>query len=409
MTVRRPAFSYRLLSLALFFLWILHATWLALKYRQPDYLRQRAGFHPPCHHNPSIWVHAASVGEVEMIKSLLESLNQEYSILVTTFTITGFQHAQRILPENVSVRALPIDLLPISYLFIRRHHFKLALIAETELWPETLYQTARRQIPLLQINARLSQKTLNTANWSQQILRTTLGYFDRYLTRNAEDQANLLSMGAEADKISIVGNLKYAHSDPVTGYVRPVERPYILFASTHDPEEKMFAEICKALQLRQLVVIAPRHPQRAGEILKSLQQLDLRISQRSTNQAVTDKTQIYLADTLGELKTFMAFAELVIMGGSFNDTGGHNVLEPARLGKAIITGPSDQNIFQDIAMLAQHQAIIQVQDTQQLKQIIHSLITHPASRDELSNNARQVMQTQNHILQNYLKRIQYYL
>ncbi len=409
MSASKPAFSYRLFSFAFFMVWAFHALWQALKNKQLSFLWQRLGFYPDTESKQCIWIHAASVGEIELIKPLVEWLHQDHNIVVTTFTVTGYQHALRRLPDTILVTAIPIDFAPLSRHFFQRFNFKLALIAETELWPETLYQATRQGIPLIQINARLSDKSLQSSEWIKTILKTTLGYFDHYLTRTEQDVNKLIMMGADRSKITVAGNLKYAYTTSKTKYDRLIQRPYILFASTHQPEEQLFAQLIKPLALKQLIVIAPRHPQRAREILNSLKSLGLNIKQRSLKENVTADTQIYLADTLGELQGFMKFAELVIMGGSFNSTGGHNVLEPARLGKAVITGPSDGNIKQDITLLSQHNAIIQVSGRDQLSEQIVLLLNSPESLEELSNNARKIMHSQSHILENYLKFINSYL
>ncbi len=405
----KPALSYRLLSFALFIVWVLHAFWLALKNNQLNFFWQRLGFYPAGECKQSIWIHAASVGEIELIKPLVEHLYKDHCILVTTFTVTGYQHALRCLPATVQVRALPIDVLPLSHSFFKHFNFKLALIAETELWPETLYQTKKKGVTLIQINARLSEKSLNTSKWTKVLLTNTLAYFDKHLTRTEQDVDNLIEMGADRNKITVAGNLKYAQAGSLVKHERHIQQPYILFASTHHPEEKLFAQLIKSLAVKQLVVIAPRHPQRAKEILIELHALGLDVKQRSLDQAITAATQIYLADTLGELQAFMAYAELIIMGGSFDSTGGHNVLEPARLGKAVITGPSDANIQTDIALLEQHEAIIQVSGMEQLAEKITLLLNSPNTLIELSDNAKKVMQSQSHILENYLSIIDSHL
>ena len=405
----KPVLSYRLLSFALFIVWILHALWLALKNNQLNFFWQRLGFYPADECKQSIWIHAASVGEVELIKPLVEHLHKDHCILVTTFTVTGYQHALRCLPPTVLVRALPIDVLPLSHSFFKHFNFKLALIAETELWPETLFQAKQKGVTLIQINARLSEKSLNTSKWTKNLLKSTLAYFDQYLTRTDQDVSNLITMGADSTKITVAGNLKYAHAASTADHKRLIQQPYILFASTHHPEEKLFAQLTKSLALKQLVVIAPRHPQRAGEILIELHELGLDVKQRSLSEVISPTTQIYLADTLGELQAFMTYAELVIMGGSFDSTGGHNVLEPARLGKAVITGPSDMNIQQDIALLTKHEAIMQVSGMEQLAEKITLLLNNSDTLIELSNNAKKVMQSHSHILENYLGIIENHL
>jgi len=405
----KPLLSYRLISYGLFFVWIVHAGWQAIKNRQLCYLWQRLGLYHPAQTAPCIWLHAASVGEVELLKPLVEHLQNDHPLLVTTFTASGFQHAGRVLSKKVRIAVLPIDLLPISRRFMRHSRIKLALIAETELWPETLYQASRQGIPLIQINARLSNKSLNTSGWTNRLLKQTLSYFDEYLTRTEQDVMKLICMGAERQKIVTAGNLKYANLPSNRPYQRLIPRPYILFASTHDPEEMQFASLIKQSAFAQLAVIAPRHPLRSEQILKSLKPLGLKIQQRSRSESIHPETQIYLADTLGELKAFMAHASLVIMGGSFIEVGGHNVLEPASLGKAVITGPSDDNIEQDVALLLEQNAIIQVSGMEELAQKIEFLLHNPAAGERLSENALRVMDAQSHVLQNYLRVIKAYL
>lgn len=408
MTASRPLLRYRFLSILLFFFWVFHALWHAIINRQPSYVWQRFGLHNKSKPQ-AIWMHASSVGEVELLKPLLEYYQSNQTIVLTTFTATGYQHALRILPQTIQTRILPIDFYPISRLFFDRYSFKLGIIAETELWPETIYQARQSHIPLLQINARLSEKSLQTPRWIRPVLEHTLRYFERHLTRSEQDKSLFISMGVEPSHIKVAGNLKYARPDELRPLENLIGRPYILFASTHNPEEKLFAELMQLLDRSELTVIAPRHPARAREILKSLKTLTLNIKQRSLSESITDDTQLYLADTLGELKALMAHATLVVMGGSFAPIGGHNILEPARLGKAIITGPSDDNIKQDISFLRLHEAIIQVDDIDKLGNEITRLLDQPEQLDRLAKQSAQVVHQQNHVLDNYLKIIGSYL
>ena len=416
--IKPPSFRYRLLSGGLFFIWLFHALLQAFKQKQIHYLWQRLGFSTTVS-SEAIWIHAASVGEVELVKPLLLALSETHRIVLTTFTSTGFQHALQIMPADISVQVLPIDVLPISRAFFRRHRFQLGLIAETELWPETLYQAKQNHFPLIQINARLSEKSLQNPEWIKKILCDTLEYFDAHLTRTESDIEALRSMQIPADKIQVCGNLKFAITEantPLT-FDRLIDRPYLLFASTRETEELLFAPLIQTLQQNaeitdpsiQLVVIAPRHPKRAKEIITALKPFNFNLKQRSKGDSITPETQIYLADTLGELKPIMTHARLVVMGGSFKNIGGHNILEPAQLGKAIITGPSDQNIRQDISLLKQQDAIIQVQDTDELKEQLIQLLTQPQRVDELSKNALKVTQQQTSVLNHYLLSIKQWL
>lgn len=408
MKVAAPSAGYRILSFLLFPMWVLHALWLSIKNHQLEYLLQRLGIIRG-NGTYDIWIHASSVGEVELIRPLVMDLHKTHSIVVTTFTPTGFNHASKIMLEMASVQVLPIDFHPLSRRFIRRSGVKLALIAETELWPETLFQAKKHGTKLLSINSRLSNKSLNTASWIKRILVQTLGLFDRFITRSDADSDRLQKMQVPEAGISICGNLKLACLQDKAEYTNLIGRPYILFASTHAPEEAEFAQMFRELESDYICVIAPRHPQRAKEIMRTLNTLTPHVGQRSKQHPIQPHTEIYLADTLGELKALIQHAELVVMGGSFHQVGGHNVLEAASLGKAVITGPSDSNIQKDIEMLAQHQAIIQVDHLQGLKQCLQQLITDDEKLASLSHNAAAIMQQQEHILQCYLKEIKRYL
>jgi 3-deoxy-D-manno-octulosonic-acid transferase len=408
MTPQPPPLHYRLLSLLLLPFWLIHALFHGSSNRENSYLRQRVGLHKGAE-PAAIWVHAASVGEVALIEPLVIVLAESVPVTVTTFTASGYQHARRVLPGAVLVQILPIDNWFLARRFFRKHHFRLALIAETELWPEFLYRTRLEGIPLIQINARISDKTLRSARWVQPILRRSLQYFDRFLTRNPDDGERLQMLGVDPARIRLCGNLKSAARLEHHDYPRLIEVPYLLFASTHAPEELALVEVMRRLDFPLLIVIAPRHPKRADDIVRDLASAGLKLARRSKNDALTAETRIYLADTLGELRAFMQHAEIVIMGGSFTQVGGHNVLEPTSLGKATITGPSDSNISTDLDELLQHEAIIQVQNYSDLQTALVDLLQHPEAREQLGRNATAANESRADVLNTYLHQIDDYL
>ena len=409
MEIPAPHLRYRLLSLLLFPLWVLHAAWLALRHREADYFWQRLGWHSPFQGGrPSgcIWVHAASVGEVKLILPLVERLRGDHPILVTTFTATGYRQALQSLPQSVLVRVLPIDFLPLSRLFFRRHRCRLGLIAETELWPETLYQARQAGTRLLQINARLSDKSLRISPRWKPVLSRSLGYFDRHLARSEDDRLRLLALGATAERIDHSGNLKYAGQAQEAPQKPPFDRPYLLFASTHDPEEIDFARVMAGLDWPRLSVIAPRHPERGRDIRRRLEAEGWSVAQRSRNESVTADTQIYLADTLGEMPMWMAHAEIVVMGGSFADIGGHNLLEPARFARPLITGPSDHNIREEIQRLESAGGLEQVKDIDELANRLKLWLQQPEQARAAGEQARKALAGGEAILNEYVEIIE---
>ena len=384
--IKSPGLVYRLLSFLLLPFWFAHGIRHGSKYSQPDYWRYRQGISVG-RARGCIWVHASSVGEVQAVTPLVEALlDRGEEILFTSFTASGFATIERNFSDRVGRGIAPVDYSPYCRRFFRNHDFKLGLIMETELWPELLYQARLQGVPLLLINARLSPKTTGAGKFLRRLAAITLGYFERILTRNDNDRELLLRLGATEDRIQIVGNLK---TPGVDARVRPrlVEREYVLLASSHPGEESLFIKNRPEELASCLLVIAPRHPRRSDKIQQELAQLGVDFAVRSQSQSVSDSTQVYLADTLGEMKSLMAHARLVVMGGSFNQVGGHNLLEPASLGCAIITGPSDNNIRGDIKML--DDGVIQVGDMPQCWRRIGELLADEDRAGKLGTAARE--------------------
>jgi 3-deoxy-D-manno-octulosonic-acid transferase len=409
MTLSPPELFYRLLSFSLLPLWLLHAFWHGYRQNLSGYLRLRLGADKDRSNKPLVWVHAASVGEVEAVTPLVRALcDQGEAVLFTSFTATGFRTIQRNLLDRVEHSIIPIDIGWICARFIRQHNIKLCLLMETELWPELLYQAAHEGIPIIQLNARLSRKSLNAPRLIRNLLRRTMSYISLHLTRNDNDRDNLMQLGALQQNIKIVGNLKSAIELSIN-YPKLVERDYLLFASSHGNEEDLWLSHRPASVGKLLLVIAPRHPKRSKEIQQQLSQLGLEHATRSLSQSITAQTEVYLADTLGELKALMAHAQIVVMGGSFDQTGGHNLIEPAALGCAVITGPSDSNIREDIELLGDGKGIIQVPNITACWQKIEHLLANPDQARELGIQAQQAVRQRTHILNDYLAEINPYL
>ncbi|MDH5353347.1 MAG: glycosyltransferase, partial [Gammaproteobacteria bacterium] len=327
-------------------------------------------------------------------------------ILFTSFTATGYQAIKSNFSSAVEPGIIPVDFFVFCRRFVNQHRIKLCLLMETELWPELLYQTAKNGVPIVQVNARLSDKSVQAPIYVRYLLRRCLANIGLFLTRNEQDRDNLIGLGADSEQIKIIGNLK-SHSGNTENLPGLVERDYLLLASSHEDEELQFIKQRPTDRQDKLIVIAPRHPTRSRSIQKQLTDLDINFAVRSDEQVITDRTEVYLADTLGELKAFMAHAEIVIMGGSFNQTGGHNLIEPANLGCTIITGPSDSNIRQDIDALSD--GIIQVADMQDCWQQIEYLLANPEYARELADKARIQVQQSDNMPERYLAEIRPYL
>lgn len=406
--LKSPGLGYRLLSLTLYLFWILHAVKHGLKHHMPGYLSMRM-FGIPGGDADQIWVHASSVGEVRAVTPLVHALiKQGEAVLFTSFTATGYQAIRHRFADSVASSVIPFDNCWHCRRFFRRQRIKLGLVMETELWPELLYQARRHNIKLLQVNARLSRKSLDATGFIRGLLTTTLGYFCLILTRNSRDFDALLSLGASADRVSIVGNLK-SHIELSQQHNRLIERDYLILASSHSGEEQQFLEARPAQFADRLLVLAPRHPDRSASIQIQIERLGLNYAIRSKAQAIGSDTEVYLADTLGELKSLLAYARVVVMGGSFDTTGGHNLIEPASLGCAIITGPSDSNIGEDIDMLGIDSGVLQVPDMAACWQQIIRLLEHPEQAEMLGREAQSRLAQQPNIVQLYMAAISPYL
>ena len=409
MTPSPPGTVYRLFSILLMPLWLVQAIWHGYRQNFGEYLKHRFWSRNNRSKQPLVWVHAASVGEVEAVTPLVRALlRQGEAVLFTSFTATGYRTAQNNFGNTVEQDIIPIDVTWICRRFLRQHNIKLCLLMETELWPELLYQAARNNLPIIQVNARLSRKSLEAPIFIRYILRRTMEYISLHLTRNDNDRKNLIQLGALQNKIKIVGNLKSA-IEQSPDYAKLIERDYLLFASSRDDEEDLLLSQRPEGFEKLLIVIAPRHPTRSKAIQQQLSQLGLNYSVRSLSQSITEQTEVYLADTLGELKGLMAHARVVVMGGSFDQSGGHNIIEPAALGCAIITGPSDSNIREDIALLGDGVGIYQVQDMAECWEKINDLLNDPDQAFALGNHAQQAINQAADILDAYLAEIQPYL
>jgi 3-deoxy-D-manno-octulosonic-acid transferase len=405
MKLAAPGLVYRLIALMLYPLWVIHSLLHGRRYAVDRYRSMRMSRNRPADHQSRIWVHAASVGEVRAIAPLVHRLmDAGHKILFTSFTATGFQAIERDFADSVRSSVIPIDCYWHCRQFFAQNNIKLGLVMETELWPELLYQARHHDIELLLINARLSARSLQANRFVRALLARTLGYFARILTRSREDQEALQSLGASPARIRIAGNLK-AQQQVLRDPLRLVEREYLLLASSHAGEELSLLTSRPAAAGSMLLVIAPRHPARSKTIQAELDGLGLRCAVRSESQPVTAETEVYLADTLGELGQLMAHARVVIMGGSFDDTGGHNLIEPAGLGCAIITGPSDSNIRADIKMLGAGQGVIQVADVDACWSAVIDLLAQPGRAQALAQEAQARLARQPDILQAYLDEI----
>jgi len=306
---------------------------------------------------PIIWIHAASVGESVSILPLIRDMGRvrpDATVLVTTGTVTSGRLMGERLPPNAFHQFVPVDTPSAVRAFLDYWKPGLALWVESELWPNMLHETKLRQIPTVLVNARMSDNSFKRWRRAPAMAAELLGTFDLCLAQDETVAAKLETLGAP--RVETPGNLKLV-GEPlpfdaqVLGGLRAAigARPVWLLASSHEGEEQLAAFCHRDLAAHipgLLTIIVPRHPQRGPQIAQSLAPL-FRVARRSAGDIPMPDTELYVADTLGELGVFYRLAPLAVMGGSFIPHGGQNPLEPARLGVAVLSGPHIGN-FRDI-------------------------------------------------------------
>lgn len=374
--------AYRLLIILLAPFILTHLLWKSLRLGQSRFLLQRLGF--GINHIPQgcLWFHCASVGETNTVMPLIRALHKQnpaQNILITTNTVTG---AEIVAKQNQSWlfhAYLPMDWMSTVKRFFNQTRPAGLYIMETELWPNLVAIAHQRQIPASIINGRLSKKTTHTKQWVRSVYRQTLACLEHIYVRSEKDRELYVKLGASEEQLTVLGNLKF--TPPGSQNIKPqsaTSRDYVVLASSHENEELQITQRWKQLGRKELLVIAPRHPERSEAILKQLNNVydTASIAVRSRNDSINEQTHIYLLDTVGELMNWFPAAKLVIMAGSFIHRGGHNILEPAHLGKAVIFGPHMESFVDESEVLLANQAAIQVSCIDELKAVLGQLLSN---------------------------------
>lgn len=340
-----------------------------------------------------VWLHCASVGEVRTAAPLINTIRQQrpdIPLLVTTATATGAETARSKLPPEIFHAYQPIDWPGAVSRFLRCYRPALAVTLETEIWPNLFFAIKRHNTPLLLANARLSSRSMDAPAIVRRLQAAALTRVDVVLARSTEDAKRFSKLGVDPAHIRAMGSLKLAHPDNSQVEPFPLGRRAILAASTHDDEEQRIATAWAAAreerQVPRLLVIAPRHPERGPKIRDTLQRSGFRVALRSA-QEDWQKADIYIADTIGELESLMAAAELVIIGGSLVERGGQNLVEPARLGLPILFGPHMDNFAEESEKLRTTGGAQRFLNDTDLQRAIIELFRDNEGRRKLGENA----------------------
>ena len=327
----------------------------------------RAGLARP--EGPLVWVHAASVGEANSVQPLVAALGERrpgLTVLLTTGTVTSARAIGPRLPAHAIHQYVPLDAPQLVARFLDHWRPDLAVFTEQEIWPNLIVETGSRGVPLALVNGRMSEASFERWQKRPRLARALFGRFGTVLAQSQVFAERFASLGAGGARST--GNLKIdAPALPVdTGALAALDtalagRPHFIAASTHDGEERIIAAAHRTLrdQLEGFVtIIAPRHPERGPSLAETMRAEGFVVAQRSRGELPGAHTEIYVADTIGELGTLYAASPVAFIGGSLIDHGGQNPIEAVRHGAAVLTGPSWHN-FEDAyeALLAKGGAV----------------------------------------------------
>lgn len=378
--------------------------------RHPAYWRrwpERFGYVPAMPRAGCIWLHAVSVGETRAAVPLVHALRQRYpqrSILITTMTPTGSAQVRALFGETVAHCYVPYDLPQVVRRFLGRVRPSLAVIMETELWPNLFYHCRKRSIPLLVANVRMSEKSMLRYLKFPSLTRTTLQQVSQFGVQAETDAARLRIMGAPPERVRVTGSIKFEIDLP-PGLAADAaalrrrfggDRPVWLAASTREGEEQAVLAAHRALKARfpgLLLVLVPRHPERFAGVARLSRNEGFAVERRSAQPpALSHDTDILVGDSMGELALFYAAADVAFVGGSLVNTGGHNVLEASAAGLPVVFGPHMFN-FTDISrLILERGAGRQVADVDGLSAAVGAYLADPALRQATGEAGRRMVE-----------------
>jgi len=392
--------------------------WLRLRARQgkeiPERLAERRGLGADRPSGPLLWLHAASVGESLSLIPLLAALAErwpELHLLLTTGTVTAATLLEQRLPPSLTGRVIhrfvPLDVPRWAEAFLDGWRPDAAVFVESELWPNLTAALERRGIPAALINARLSPRSARLWRWAPGLVREMLARFRLVVAQSEDDAARLRALGAPG--AAFWGQLKAAAAplpaDPaelarLRGLIGA--RPVFLAASTHAGEEMVALEAHRILRGRLpdlLTVIAPRHPQRGDEVAALLAPpiAPLAFSRRSTGGLPGPEQEVYLADTLGEMGLFFRIAGVALVGATLVPKGGHNPLEPARLGCPILLGPHTEHVRETAEALVAAGGALRVTDAATLAEAASTVLTDSGRARAMTRAAAEIAADATHL------------
>ena len=367
---------------------------------------------------PLLWLHGASIGEILAVVPLIRHMQeQNFNILLTSGTVTSAKLAETRMPDGVLHQFVPLDAPLFVKRFLKHWRPDVALFIESDLWPNLIAAAATRHVPLIIVNGRMSEKSFNRWNAFPKTISALLRQFDLCLAQSAADASRLSDLGAP--RIATTGNLKLDVPAPPTDQ-RKLEalkrairqRPVIAAVSTHPGEDEIIIDVHRRLRHSfpgLLTIIAPRHPERGADIAQIATGAGVPTFRR-TQRSVPDRaTEIFIADTLGELGLIYKLAPVVFIGGSLVPHGGQNPIEPVKQGSVVLHGPHVWNFAEIYAALDAGRGAELVSDGGKLTVRIGALLKDIAARDTMAGHARDTVDKLGGALNRTLSELEPYL
>lgn len=367
---------------------VYHLMWRGLRVR--EYFQrwgERYALYPTAPRQPHVWLHAVSVGEVNAAAPVVNALRAQRPDLrwvITTITPTGSERVRALWGDAVDHVYLPYDVPGCVERFLRQFQPQMALILETELWPNLLFGCRQRQIPVYILNARLSSRSLRGYRLLGPLIRRALRTVTFVAAQSDEDAQRFVQLGAAPEQVVALGNLKFdikapVRQDMVDAFARhvPPARPVWIAASTHEGEEAAVLEIHRQLRARHpglLLIWVPRHPERFERVASLVREQGWPVATRTAQRWPQADTEVFVVDTLGELMGFFACASVAFVGGSLQPIGGHNLLEPAAMATATVTGPHLHNFSEISRRMREAGALLIGQDRDEVASLLDALL-----------------------------------
>ncbi len=416
---RTALLAYRAAGVALYPLVGPYLTYRALKGKEERSRRlERFGFASLARpRGPLVWVHAASVGETIALLPLIRELRRrEIHVLLTTGTVTSAALVHSRLADEVIHQYVPLDLkFPIKR-FIAYWKPDACITAESEIWPTTILELARRHIPQIRVNARISDRSFERWRNRHSIAEALFGKMSLVVAQSDLDAERFRDLGAWP--VIVSGNLK-SDTDPppcdeqaLEAYKRQIGTRCTWAAiSTFEGEEASAATVHRALKPKngQLTILVPRHPDRADAIEAMLKEADLSVARRSRNDELTPETDVFLGDSIGEMGLYLRLTEIAFVGRSLSGEGGQNPLEPAMLGCAVLSGPHVQNFRDSYQHLVRKGGARIVKDAEMLAKAVHYLLVNDLARMKMVDAGHDAMDEMRGALSKTVKALEPYI